>query len=141
MKKESVIISLGGSLVVSDKIDIGFLKNFKQSLQKYLRTRRFFILVGGGKVARMYQKALLEFDAKESDRDWVGINISRLNAEIVRQLFFGDSYPKIITNPNKKIKTIKNIIVGAGWKPGWSTDYVSVLMAKIYLIGKILAIL
>jgi len=128
--KETIIISLGGSLVAPGEIDLGFLKNFRHSLQKYLKEKRFFILVGGGKVARNYQKALLEFGAKSADRDWMGINVSRLNAEVVKQSFAGYSYEKIITNPNIKVKTNKDVIVGAGWKPGWSTDYVSALAAK-----------
>ncbi|OGE93703.1 MAG: hypothetical protein A3K08_00670, partial [Candidatus Doudnabacteria bacterium RIFCSPLOWO2_01_41_7] len=93
---------------------------------------KFFILVGGGKVARNYQKALLEFGAKPSERDWIGINVTILNAEVVRQLFGGYSYSKIIADPRKKIKTTKDIVVGGGYKPGWSTDYVAVLLAKKY---------
>ena len=139
-KKETIIISLGGSLVAPNEIDLGFLKNFKHSLQRYLPQKRFFILVGGGKICRVYQKALLEFGAKSNDRDWIGISVSRLNAEVVRQVFSGNCYPKIITDPTKKIKTNKNIIIGAGYKPGWSTDYVSVLTAKNYGVKTIINI-
>jgi uridylate kinase len=137
-KKETIIISLGGSLVAPNEIDIGFLKNFKHSLQKYLKDKRFFVLVGGGKICRVYQKALLEFGAKSADRDWIGINISRLNAEVVKQLFSEYSFPKIITDPNKKVKTTKDIIIGAGWKPGWSTDYDAVLIAKNHNVKTII---
>ena len=136
--KETIIISLGGSLVAPNEIDLGFLKNFKHSLQKYLDTKRFFIIVGGGKIARNYQKALLEFGAKSSDRDWIGINITRLNAEIIKQMFIGNCYPEVITDPNKKVKTNKDIVVGAGWKPGWSTDYDAVLIAKNHGIKTII---
>jgi len=146
--KETIIISLGGSLVVPGEIDLGFLKNFKHTLSKYIgsdptspRLRgalRFFVLVGGGKVCRVYQKALLEFGAKENDRDWMGINISRLNAEVVKQLFIGHSYDKVVTDPTKKITTSKDIVIGAGYKPGWSTDYVSVLTAKNYGVKTII---
>jgi len=128
--KETIIISLGGSLVAPGEIDVGFLNNFRHCLQKYLNKKRFFIYVGGGKVARLYQKALLEFKADDSERDWMGISISRLNAEIVKQVFIKDSYAKIITDPTKKINTRKDILIAAGWKPGWSTDYCSVIMAK-----------
>jgi len=132
MQKESIIISLGGSLVAPGEIDLGFLKNFKHSLEKYLDSKRFFIIVGGGKIARIYQKALLEFGAKTNDRDWAGISVTRLNAEVVKQVFAGNAYPKIITDPTKKIKTSKNIIVGGGYKPGASSDNASVLLAKTY---------
>ena len=83
MIKENIIISLGGSLVAPGEIDTGFLKGFKYSLKKYFGSKRFFILVGGGKICRVYQKALLEFGAKSVDRDWMGINITRLNAEVI----------------------------------------------------------
>lgn len=119
-------------------IDVGFLKSFKHSLQKYLKKNRFFILVGGGKICRHYQKALLEFGAKNVERDWMGIHVSMLNAEVVKQLFDKHSYDKIITNPNLKVKTNKDIVVGAGWKPGWSTDYDAVLIAKNHNVKTII---
>jgi uridylate kinase len=138
MKKETIIISLGGSLMAPDEIDVSFLKSFKTSIKKHLNNKRFFIIVGGGKVARVYQKALLEFGSKSVDRDWIGIKVTRLNAEVMKQLFKGDCYPKTIENPNEKIKTTKDIVIGAGYKPGWSTDYVSVLIAKNYGIKTII---
>jgi uridylate kinase len=130
MQKETIIISLGGSLVAPNEIDTGFLKSLKVSLQKYFKDKRFFILVGGGKVCRNYQKAMLEFGANTTDRDWIGIFVTRLNAQVVCQLFGNYAHKEIIIDPNKKVKTNKSIVIGAGYKPGWSTDYVSVLIAK-----------
>ncbi len=118
MVKETIIISLGGSLVAPNEIDVGFLKNFRHCLQKYLDKKRFFLYVGGGKVARLYQKSLLEFGADDSERDWIGINVSRLNAEVVKQVFVKDAYSKVIVDPTKKINTKKDILIAAGWKPG-----------------------
>jgi len=51
MVKENIIVSLGGSLVAPAEIDTDFLKAFKKALVKYLDARRFFVFVGGGKVA------------------------------------------------------------------------------------------
>ena len=101
-KKETIIISLGGSLVAPAEIDLGFLKNFKLTLQKYFQNKKFFVLVGGGKPARVYQKALLEFGAKEKDRDWMGIYITRLNAEILKQVFSDSVYNKLLQTLQKK---------------------------------------
>ena len=138
MVKENIIISLGGSLVAPSEIDTAFLKTFKNVIKKHLGAKRFFIFVGGGKICRDYQKALLEFGADNKERDWMGINISRLNAEVVKQMFNGKVFPKVVTDPNIKVKTNKDIIVGAGWKPGWSTDYVAVLIAKNHNIKTII---
>lgn len=130
MSKEDIIISLGGSIVVPQEIDAVFLKRFKNAVQKFLPNKRFFIFVGGGKVARNYQKALLEFGADDKDRDLAGIGVSRLNAALLKQVFQEVAFSEVIVNPSKGIKTRKDIAIGAGWKPGWSTDYCSVIFAK-----------
>lgn len=130
MKKETIIISLGGSVVAPGEIDTNFLKGFKKCLEKYFDFKKFIVFVGGGKIARIYQKALREFGAKDIDMDWIGINISRMNAEVIKNVFGGKSYSKVITDPSKKFNVNKDVSVAAGWKPGWSTDYCSVMMAK-----------
>ncbi len=128
--RENIIISLGGSTVVPDAIDTVFLKVFKNTIKKYISDRRFFIFVGGGKFARDYQKAIQEFGADNKERDLIGIDVSRLNAKIVKQVFYDIAFSEIITNPSKKVITKKDVVVGAGWKPGWSTDYCCVTLAK-----------
>lgn len=130
MIKENIIISLGGSIVAPSEIDTAFLKAFKKTLVKYLDKYRFFIFVGGGKICRNYQNALMEFGADEKERDLIGIDVSRLNAKVVLQVFSSIAYPEIIANPTKKISTRKDIIVAGGFKPGFSTDYCAVIMAK-----------
>jgi len=130
MEKENIIISLGGSLIVPNEIDLDFLRKFRNLILKHLKKRRFFIYVGGGKTARRYQRALTEFGATAVERDWIGIETTSLNAKLIKTLFGNLCYPEIIVDPNKKIKLKKDIFVAAGWKPGWSTDYDAVLLAK-----------
>jgi len=130
MKKENIILSLGGSLVAPDKIDLDFLKKFQSLILSQLTGRRFYIYIGGGKIARVYQQALSEFGATDEEKDWAGIGASRLNAQVVKQVFNKLTYPKVVTDPSKKIQTTKDIVVGGAWKPGRSTDYGSVLLAK-----------
>ncbi len=50
-----VVISLGGSVVVPDKLDISFLRRFKALIGKYPKNR-FVIICGGGRLARNLQK-------------------------------------------------------------------------------------
>ena len=106
MLKENIVISLGGSVVAPGEIDAVFLKSFKKMITKYLDKYRFFIFVGGGKVCRNYQKALLEFGADVRDRDMIGIDISRLNARVLLQVFESVAYSEVITNPTKKLRRI-----------------------------------
>lgn len=132
------IISLGGSLLVPKTgIDISFLKKFRKLiLDEVGRGAHFVLIVGGGATARAYQEALrvLEIPKRVRDDtlDWLGISATILNAQFVRLLFGEHAYHEIMMNPTKKIKTEKPIIIGSGWKPGWSSDYDAVLAAKTY---------
>jgi len=130
MSKKNIIVSLGGSLVAPNEIDTTFLKVFKKVVIKQLDNHRFFIFVGGGRICRNYQKAMIEFGADNNDQDLIGIDVSRLNARVVKQAFGELAFSEVITNPTKKITTRKDVVIAAGWKPGWSTDYCSVILAK-----------
>ncbi len=140
MEKETIIISLGGSVFLPAEFDIDFLKKFRDLILNRLEINRFLIFVGGGKICRIYQKTLAEFGARDRELDQIGIQITRLNAKIIKSLFKKISHPEIITNPEKKICFKKDILIAAGWKPGWSTDYDAVLLAKNLGAKKILNI-
>jgi uridylate kinase len=60
----------------------------------------------------------------------MNIEATRLNAHLVKNLFGSAAYEKIILDPTLSIKTDKKIVVGGGWKPGWSTDFVAVKVAE-----------
>jgi len=132
---ETIIISLGGSLIVPNEIDSDFLKKFRNLILKYLKKEtRFIIVSGGGITARNYQNAASKITkiAKE-DIDWIGIHGTRINAHLLRTIFRNYAYPKIITNPQKIKREIKEkIIIAGGWKPGWSTDFVATKLAQAY---------
>jgi uridylate kinase len=119
-----------GIKMLPGEIDITFVGGFKNIISKQLDKRRFFVFVGGGKICRWYQDALLEFGADNKERDWMGISISRLNAEVVKQSFDKLAFEKVITDPTKKVNSRRDVAVFGGWKPGWSTDYCSVVLAK-----------
>jgi uridylate kinase len=62
--------------------------------------------------------------------DWLGIHSTRLNAHLLRTLFIEEAQPKIVKNPTGRIRGRESIVIGAGWKPGWSTDYCAVMAAE-----------
>jgi uridylate kinase len=126
-----VIISLGGSLIVPDSIDIAFLKKFRQLVLKEIKKgKRFIIICGGGKISRNYQNAAKEItDITRDDIDWLGIHATRLNAHLLRTIFRDVALEKIIKNPESDFE-MKSVVIAAGWKPGFSTDYDAVMLAK-----------
>jgi uridylate kinase len=125
------VLSLGGSLVCPNEIDVLFLKKFRNFILKWIKKgKKFVIFVGGGKTARKYQKVAKKFGVKSEELDWIGIFATILNAQLVKSIFGNFAHEKVLSDPTKKIKTKKKIIVFGGWKPGRSTDYDSVLAVK-----------
>ncbi len=136
---ETLVISLGGSIIAPDKPDYFFIREFKNFVLRYMNKYRFIIVCGGGKTNSYYNRAATRVSkVKDEDLDWLGIMATRLNAELTRIIFGDLAYKKVIINPEKKITTKKPIIVAAGYKPGWSTDYVSVLLAKQFKVKRLL---
>ena len=132
-KREYVVVSVGGSLIVPNEVDTTFLHNFRDLiLSKVAEGDSFFIITGGGKTARRYQEAAREArgDLNREDLDWIGIHSTRLNAHLMRTLFSEHAQARIVKNPTRAIRKNAPIVIGAGWKPGWSTDYCAVLAAK-----------
>lgn len=128
---ETVVISLGGSLIVPSEIDVNFLKKFKQMILKFTKNKKFIIICGGGRTCRKYQEAAGKVTKLEhEDLDWLGIHATRLNAHLMRTIFRDYAYSRIIKNPDEKIDLDKPILIAAGYKPGSSTDYDAVLLAK-----------
>ena len=140
MSNEIIIISVGGSLICPDNIDIAFLKKLKEIVIGQIKERKRFVLItGGGKTARNYQFAAREVGLLDNeDLDWLGIHATRINAHLIRTIFKKYAHPQIIKHPFEKISFKEKILVVAGWKPGFSTDYDAVLLAKQFKVKKII---
>jgi len=129
---EFVIISLGGSIIIPEEIDVQFLKKFRSLILRQVKKgQRFIIIVGGGKTCRKYQNAAKEITkATRQDLDWIGIHTTRLNAHLLRTIFREIAHPAVIRHYNEKIRAKEKVIIAAGWKPGHSTDYDATMWAK-----------
>lgn len=132
--QETVVMSVGGSLIVPDGIDTKFLTEFKNLIERQItfKGRRFIIIAGGGKTARRYQDAaagVTELDPE--DLDWMGIHATRLNGHLLRTIFRDIAYPEMITNPDEITDVPKDnaLIIAAGYRPGASTDLRAVQIA------------
>ncbi|KPJ73510.1 hypothetical protein AMJ48_00935 [Parcubacteria bacterium DG_74_1] len=141
-RSRTTLIALGGSIICpqTGKINTVFLKDFKELILKLIkRGHRFIIVAGGGKICRLYQKAAAKIvKLPYEDIDWLGIHATRLNAHLLRTIFRGLAYPVVLDEPEKPVKNNWRLLIAAGWKPGWSTDYIAVLLAKRFRIKKII---
>lgn len=137
--KETIVISLGGSLIVPDEIDVEFLKKFRKLIISFLKSKRFIIIAGGGKTARIYMNAASKLvSPSNDDKDWLGIHATRINAHLLQIIFKNYAEQKIIKNPTEKIEFKRSILTAAGWKPGCSTDYDAVLLAEKFHVKKLI---
>lgn len=129
---KTFVISLGGSLIFPKSLDAKFLTSFKKRIGSHAKKScRFAIVCGGGRLARNFQKSASKRKRlSNKELDWLGIYATRINAHIVRAIFGNMASDSIVSNPTEKLRFEKNIMIAAGWKPGWSTDYVAVLLAK-----------
>lgn len=131
--KETIIISVGGSLIVPDSIDSSFLRVLYTHLtDEAQKGVRFVLISGGGKTSRRYAEALkaVRTDISNDDLDWLGIHATRLNGHLLRSIFFDVADPVMYTHPENVPKHPEfPVTIAAGFRPGHSTDYVAVSIA------------
>lgn len=144
-EREKFVMSVGGSLIFpNEKVDVEFLARFNAFIKNRLMEnsrRQFFIVVGGGAIARHYRdagKAVLGHELTNDDLDWLGIHATRLNAHLLRTIFRDLAHPFIIKHYDIVRKVKEPVAIGAGWKPGWSTDYDAVLLCEDYGVDTVL---
>lgn len=128
-------MSVGGSLIVPDQIDTGFLASFKEFMKTAVAKgdRRFVIIAGGGRTARRYQEAAdTVHSLNKEDLDWIGIHATRLNGHLLRTILKDIAYPVMVTNPDEILDVPKDamVIIASGYRPGASTDLRAVQIAR-----------
>ncbi len=131
------VISLGGSIVAPEGPDPAFIAQFRDLVIEYLDAnpeRRLIFVVGGGGPARLWQKAYRTVtgsgSCEDADADWIGIMATRLNAQLIKAIFGRLCPQEVVIDPTGVELFMGRVLVAAGWKPGWSTDYDAVLLAE-----------
>ena len=125
----SIVISLGGSVLVSDDIDISYFENLKDFLIKLSDQCKIYIIIGGGKTARAYINLGRKLNFDEKTLDNFGIEITRINAKILTNML--DESNKEIPKTTDEAKDIdKRIVIMGGTTPGHSTDMVGAELAE-----------
>lgn len=137
---DTIVISVGGSLIVPAKgIDTAFLSSFATLIRKYVKEgKRFVVITGGGRTARTYQDAAHGLSTiTPDDLDWLGIHATRLNGHLLRAILRDISCSIVAEDPHSKVTFSKPVVIAAGWKPGYSTDYDAVLLAQSVCASRI----
>ncbi|MFZ2153911.1 MAG: UMP kinase [Candidatus Moraniibacteriota bacterium] len=146
VNEEIVVISMGGSLIFPEQINSDFIIKFKRAIEEEItKGYRFVIITGGGKIARTYIQAAKEVgDIDDEEKDWLGVHATRMNAHFIKTVFKKYAHPRINKNPRTKEDLMSHfsqgekVMVAAGWRPGWSTDYVATILAERFGAKKLI---
>lgn len=127
-----IVIKLGGSILASP-LNVDRLQGYVDVV-KGLREagHEVFMVIGGGKVARMYSDAARSLGLSNEDQDDVAIHASRLNALLFVKTLGPLAYPKVPATLEEALEAFSmgKIVVLAGLRPGITTDTVAAMLAE-----------
>jgi uridylate kinase len=134
--KKTVVISLGGSLIVPEKINFKFLHKFKKTLRKHYKTHKFVVVCGGGVIARKYISALKKEGKSKKELSQAGIRATRENAQFMIQ-FFGkeanQTLPKNMAEIKSNLPRNNVVICGAlRYDPKATSDSTTAKLAQYF---------
>ena len=134
--KKVVVISLGGSLIIPDNINLKLLLDFKKILNRHKSKYKFVVVTGGGSAARKYIRALREAGKPEYFQSLSGISATRMNARFLTYMF-GNDANEGIPHDMKEVKSLlnKNDFVFCGalrYAENETSDATSAKLAKYF---------
>lgn len=136
MKKKVMVISLGGSQIIPQEVNLPYLRQFKQILLKNSKKYQFIVVCGGGSVARKYISALKKAGISEKLQSFSGISATRMNARFMNYFFNIDpkhGIPHTHKTLKKYAKTQNVTICGAlEYKPNQTSDSTAADIARVF---------
>lgn len=134
-----IVISIGGSVILSDDIDNSYFKKLNDLIENFSNSKKIYIIVGGGKTARSYINFGRKLNFSEKILDDIGIKITRINAFILTNLI-KNSNKQIPFTTEEAIKLTSQVVIMGGTSPGHSTDKVGAELAEkvdasVYIIA------
>lgn len=136
--KKVIVLSLGGSLIVPEKIDVKFLETFRKTLLKNKRKYKFVVVCGGGSVARTYINGLKDQPIKKKNyfQSLLGISATRTNARFMTY-FFGKDANQGIPHDMKEVRNLlaKHDIVFCGalrYEQKQTSDSTAAKLARLF---------
>ena len=127
---KSIVISLGGSVLLADDLSASYIHDLVTLLEKVSHDFKVYVVIGGGNPARLYIKRGRSLNLSENDLDELGILITRVNATLLSKCI-PCSNKDIPTSPADAVKMREDIVIMGGTYPGHSTDFVGAELAMI----------
>lgn len=121
---KTYVISVGGSLIVPDKVDYDFLVKLKNTINKLKKRYKIVIVTGGGKTARNYIEPLRKAGFSNEIQCLLGIKTTKLNAMLVSNFLKANKLlPDSIIEIKHLLKRYNLVVCGSiGFKPNMTSD-------------------
>ena len=131
MMKKRVVIKLSGS-VFGETANKKSLMQYAKMLQSISRKVQPVVVAGGGRIARYYINLARELGVDEASLDELGIEVSRLNAQVFVYALGNAAYSHIPKSLHDIVVAVETgrIVVAGGLHPGQSTNATSAQIAE-----------
>ena len=131
---KTYVISLGGSIIVPDKVNFVFLDKFVKLIKKFRKKYKFVVVTGGGGTARKYISSLKKEKLGEDVYSLIGIATTKLNARLVAEFFKEIRFEEIPDSLKEVTNLLKRkglVVCGAlGFQPEMTSDGDAAEIAK-----------
>lgn len=129
---ETVVVSVGGSILLPEGDDPAFVRNLAELLLKVSERARLYIVAGGGRIARFYIDLGRKLGADESFLDDMGIDTTRLNAKLLIAALGARAYHQPAATIEEALGAGKSheIVVTGGFHVSMTTDACAALLAE-----------
>jgi len=130
-ERAPVVVSIGGSVLLTGEGDVEYLGNLASLLRRLGRERPLVVTVGGGRTARDYIQVGRALGLTEVELDEVGIEVTRLHARLLAARLGPPTPAQPPTTVAAVVEQLPHgspIILG-GTEPGHTTDGVAALLA------------
>jgi uridylate kinase len=126
-----VVLSIGGSVLVTGTEDAAYLARLADLLRKVGAERALVVTTGGGRSARDYIRIGRDLGLTEYELDELGIDVTRLHARLLAARVGPPTPtdpPTTVREVVKELRHASPVILG-GTEPGHTTDGVAALVA------------
>lgn len=133
-----IVLSIGGSILTPIGTETDYINSLSALLRRLGKENKFYVVVGGGPLARNYITFARTLGASEIELDEIGIASSRLNARLLIVALGEFAYPKPAVSYDEAAIHAKQfpIVVMGGTHPGHTTDAVAVMLGEFVRADK-----
>jgi uridylate kinase len=126
-----VVLSLGGSVLLTGSDDLEFLRALADVLRRVGRELPLVVTTGGGRTARTYIQLGRDLGLTEVELDEIGIEVTRLHARLLAARIGPPCParpPATVADAVHELRHASPVVLG-GTEPGHTTDGVAALVA------------